>query len=139
MPDPTPSDSRVPDAIAPIDAIVPIRPAAPPQILSGPDPRAIDLSELDRLDDGERERLARAGQDALDACLRRLSPAERAAFWHAVCRCYNRPYNPVDGSGGEIPSAGTVPVEIVLADAAPGLPDPHVIEAARPDRDGARR
>ncbi len=135
-------------------------PPIPPVIPPDPDLRPIDLAASaspDRLDDEARLHLARAGQDALDACLRRFAPEERAAFWHAICRCYNRPYNPAETPPAEtspagIPTAEIPPAEIPpaeipllgasLTDAArqtsPGpVPAPHVIEAVRPGRDGA--
>jgi hypothetical protein len=102
-----------------------LRDGAPPwPIPADPDLRAIDLAapagaraepfapeplEPEFIGDDERERLALAGQDALDACLRRFGPADREAFWRAIGRCYNRPYNPPE------------PLDAV--------PSPHVIEA----------
>lgn len=136
MPEPT-----VPDVIAPTADRVP-----PPPLPSDPDLRPIDLaasSQPDHLDEGARARLARAGQDALDACLRRFAPEERAAIWRAICRCYNRPYNPVDAMPVEVMSADVVlpgeaaPVAEIAPLAAPGVPDPHVIDAVRPVAEGA--
>lgn len=123
MPDPT-----VPDAIAST------RDHAPPlSVLPDPALRSIDLAASARpdfLDDGARERLARAGQDALDACLRRFTPEERTAFWRAICRCYNRPYNPVELPPVELPSSeGAVP------DGTEVVPAAHVIDAVRPGPD----
>lgn len=109
------------------DVIASTRHAAPSPILPDPDLRAIDLaaSPPGCLDAGERERFARAGQEALDACLRRFAPEERAAIWQAICRCYNRPYNPPEAEPAEALSAAAVP-------------DPHVIEAVRPGAEAAR-
>ncbi|AWB22153.1 hypothetical protein DA075_15480 [Methylobacterium currus] len=126
MPEPT-----VPDTIAAARD-----PSPPPPILPDPDLRPIDLAASacpDRLDAGAREHLARAGQEALDACLRRLTPVERAAFWRAICVCYNRPYNPGDSlPGGPVP-ADAMPEETVIppAEIAPAqsVLDPHVIDA----------
>ncbi|NGM37187.1 hypothetical protein G4G93_25250 [Methylobacterium sp. DB0501] len=83
---------------------------------------------LDRLDEGTRAHLAQAGQDALEACLSRFTPAERAAFWFAICRCYNRPYNPIE------PSA-PAPIEPGLVEAVPAA---HVIDAVRPGPEAVR-
>lgn len=119
-----------------LDAIAPARDhAPPPPLLPDADLRPIDLAAPncpDHLDEVARDYLARAGQDALDACLRRFAPEERAAFWRAICRCYNRPYNPAEAA---IVPAGTA----AAAQDAPDLtlPDPHVIEAVRPGREGA--
>ncbi len=117
----------MPDAIAPSHDHVP-----PSPIPLDPDLRPIDLAapgSPDRLDDEARLHLARAGQDALDACLSRFAPEERAAFWRAFCRCYNRPYN-----AAEIPPPETPPPEAshpgAVLQASPGpVPAPHVIEA----------
>lgn len=125
-------------------SIAPSRDHAPP---SDRDRRAIDLAPsaaYDCLDDGTRADLARAGQEALEACLSRFSPAERAAFWFAIGRCYNRPYNPPEA----------VPVEVAVVDATPRefaavpllamplptmpLPAAHVIDAVRPGPEAAR-
>lgn len=117
--------------------------APPPPILPDPDLRPIDLAASacpDRLDDGAREHLARAGQEALDACLRRFTPVERAAFWRAICVCYNRPYNPLDPSPADSLPADPVPAEampggtatqneIASVPVAQAVLDPHVIEA----------
>ncbi|MGX7705904.1 hypothetical protein [Methylobacterium sp. Gmos1] len=129
-------ESSVPDAIAAARDLAP-----PPPILPDPDLRPIDLSALTHLDDGAREHFARAGQDALDACLRRFAPEERAAFWHAICRCYNRPYNPVDAAP-EIAGVAVLPVAAAPEGVDSRIPDsdvidPHVIEAVRSGRDGA--
>ncbi|SFU60729.1 hypothetical protein SAMN02799631_01427 [Methylobacterium sp. 174MFSha1.1] len=129
MPEPS-----VPDAIAPARDLAP-----PPSILPDPDLRLIDLAapaQPDRLDEDARAHLARAGQDALDDCLRRFAPEERAAFWRAICRCYNRPYNPVDAAPEEMGIA-IAPVVAAQQESDPPLPDPHVIEAVRPGREGA--
>ncbi|WP_205825099.1 hypothetical protein [Methylobacterium terricola] len=102
-----------------------------PAIPSAPDLRAIDLASAaagpECLDDGTRAELAQAGQEALEACLRRLAPAERAAFWLAIGRCYNRPYNPPETASAE---AAGIPTD--------GLPPAHVIDAVHPRPDSAR-
>lgn len=97
--------------------------------------RAIDLAPpapCDRLDEDARAALARAGQEALEACLSRFAPAERAAFWLAIGRCYNRPYNP--------PGAPAVEIAVAPADAVPidSVPAAHVIDAVRPGLEAAR-
>jgi hypothetical protein len=127
-------EPSVPDAIAPAHDLVP-----PPSILPDADLRPIDLAapaQPDRLDEDARAHLARAGQDALDDCLRRFAPEERAAFWRAICQCYNRPYNPVDVAPER---TGIAMGPVVAAQEGPDLPlpDPHVIEAVRPGREGA--
>jgi hypothetical protein len=127
VPEPT-----VPDAIA-----SPRDPAPPPIPTSGvpdPDRRRIDLAAAghpDPLDDDACEHLARAGREALDACLSRFTPEQRAAFWQAIGRCYNRPYNPAEETAVTAPAALAPPAEAV------GLPAPHVIDAVRPVLDGA--
>ncbi|MET7243158.1 hypothetical protein ABZT49_07295 [Methylobacterium sp. EM32] len=124
----------VPDAIAPARDLAP-----PPPILPDPDLRPIDLAapaQPDRLDEEARAHLARAGQDALDESLRRFAPEERAAFWRAICRCYNRPYNPVDAAP-EATGIAAATVATAQQESGPPLPDPHVIDAVRPGREGA--
>ncbi|AWN55672.1 hypothetical protein DK412_16460 [Methylobacterium sp. 17Sr1-1] len=90
-------------------------------------------AQPDRLDEDVRAHLARAGQNALDDCLRRFAPEERAAFWRAICRCYNRPYNPVDAA----PERTGIAVAAAQESPDAQLPEPHVIEAVRPGREGA--
>jgi len=110
-------------------------PAPPPD---GPDLRAIDLvpsAGPDRLDDGTRAHLAQAGQDALEACLSRFAPAEREAFWRAICRCYNRPYNPPEVAPPDIAAVEPGLVEVGPADAVPAA---HVIDAVRPGLEAVR-
>lgn len=127
MPEPS-----VPDAIAPVRDL-----ALPPSVLPDPDLRPIDLAaatQPDRLDEAARAHLARAGQDALDESLRRFAPEERAAFWRAICRCYNRPYNPVDAAPEE---TGIAAAAAAQQESDSPLPDPHVIDAVRPGREGA--
>ncbi|KMO14350.1 hypothetical protein [Methylobacterium platani] len=111
----------------------------PEPTMPDPDLRPIDLTPsagADRLDAGTREGLARAGQDALDACLSRFAPEERAAIWRAICRCYNRPYNPAgilapDSTPVEIPSVPVTPAAIAASDLTGAVPEAHVIDAAR--------
>lgn len=125
----------MPDSIAPAHDHVPLPPTLP-----DPDLRPIDLaapSSPDRLDDEARASLARAGRDALDDCLRRFAPEERADFWRAICRCYNRPYNPADIPPAEIPTREATPSDAVPRTSPDAVPAPHVIEAARPGFDGA--
>lgn len=118
-----------------------------PSIAPDPDLRAIDLAPVagagfERLDEGARAHLARAGREVLDACLSRFAPEERAAFWLAISRCYNRPYNPAEAlprtpAPAEAPLAAMVgPGLPCAATAVPdSVPPAHVIEAicASPD------
>ncbi|MFE1602053.1 hypothetical protein [Methylobacterium sp. ID0610] len=41
----------------------------------------------------QRAEYAEAGRALLDGCIGHLDDDARAAFWSAVRRCYNRPYN----------------------------------------------
>jgi hypothetical protein len=82
-------------------------------------------SGAERLTPAERAAYAAAGETALAACFARFADAEKDAFWQAICRCYNRPYNPpADPIAGVLPDVG--------ARAAAMVPPPHVIEAPRP-------
>ncbi|AWN45598.1 hypothetical protein DK419_04060 [Methylobacterium terrae] len=132
----------MPEPTAPASIARPHDLTPSPSIAPDPDLRAIDLAPSagagsDRLDEGARAHLARAGRDALDACLRRFAPEERAAFWRAIGRCYNRPYNsaapappdaaPVEEAGPDLASAATA-----IPDAVPAA---HVIEAVCPNPD----
>ena len=121
------------------DAIAPAHDHAPPPIPPDPDLRPIDLAapgSPDRLDDEARLHLARAGRDALDDCLRRFTPEERADFWRAICRCYNRPYNPADIPPADIPPREASRSDAVLQALPDAVPAPHVIESVRPGLDG---
>ncbi|TGD96567.1 hypothetical protein [Methylobacterium nonmethylotrophicum] len=100
-------------------------------LVTDPGPCAIELAgpsagAAEFLNAGERERLALAGQDALEACLRRFAHEDREAFWRAICRCYNRPYNPPEPALPDL-ARTAIPASIPAS-----VPAPHVIEALQP-------
>ncbi|WP_238313629.1 hypothetical protein [Methylobacterium crusticola] len=73
-----------------------------------------DIDAAEKLSADQQQAYAAAGETALNQCLGRLDAEDREAFWFAVCRCYNRPYNPPEA----LPVAA--------------IPAAHVIGAAHP-------
>ncbi|WP_407518567.1 hypothetical protein [Methylobacterium oryzisoli] len=84
------------------------------------------MSTTTHLSPDERDALARAGEEALNLCLGRFLAEERAAFWHAIRRCYVQAPKPAPSPAEEedaLPDLAALPIPAAI-------PAPHVIQAA---------